>query len=421
MDNYGEQLNQSNNLGDGELYRVGSVDVITGFDPATDVLDLGPDSIHNQFGVDTAEGFAMLHMFNSSKTTLLQGVYLKDLTAGNFAPIADAHLQQDLSAALAYENGTGLVRENTVYVRSHEAGLEEVVPFDPATDTISMFYLSVRGDQERNFSVEETALGVRFFSPITGQSLTLRDTRLSDLDKSHFEWRANQLEDNIAGRMGLASKIDGFAYENVYSGKSVAMAGLVDRAPYHSQPDYTGTPIGAAPGTGGEPGSSGGGSDDGETGGGTMDDAGDAGSGGVTTAGVFTPSISSQWGTGYNVETTFTPDAAPSPTGRSCCGWRATSSTSGTPTSWRKTATSTRSKRRTTTPRSARANRSASASRWLAAPHRSRCWAKTTRPAPPPATPRTAPIPATTRTAPIPATPTTTHQATTPAPMEMRR
>lgn len=86
----------------------------------------------------------------------------------SFAPIADAHLQQDLSAALAWADGSGLVRANTVYVRSHEAGLEEVVDFDPATDMISMFYLSVRGDGELNFSVEETAAGVRFFSPLTG-------------------------------------------------------------------------------------------------------------------------------------------------------------------------------------------------------------------------------------------------------------
>ena len=93
--------------------------------------------------------------------------------------------------------------------------------------------------------MEETADGVKFFSPITGQSMTLRDTTFADLDSSHFEWRANQLEDNIAGRMGLSDKIENFEIvsENVFSGKSVAMAGLVDRAPYHTQPEYTGTPI----------------------------------------------------------------------------------------------------------------------------------------------------------------------------------
>ena len=187
------------------------------------------------------------HMFDSSKSLTLVGINLEDLQAGNFAPIADAHLQQDLSAALAWENGTGLVRDNTVYIRSHEQGLEETVDFDPATDKISFFYLSVRGDGELNFAVEETADGVRFFSPITEQSMTLKGIEFSDLDSSHFEWRANQLEDNVAGRMGLSDKIANFEIvgENVFSGKSVAMAGLVDRAPYHSGPDYTGTRIGS--------------------------------------------------------------------------------------------------------------------------------------------------------------------------------
>ncbi len=228
-------------------FYVGQTSVVTDFDPTSDVLDLGPDSIHNQIPVDTADGLKFLHMFDAGKSLLLEGVSLGGLHPENFAPISDAHLQQDLSAALAWEDGTGLVRPNTVYVRSHEGGQEEIVDFDPATDKISFFYLSVRGDGGLNFAVEETAEGVRFYSPLTGQSMTLRGVSFSDLDSSHFEWRANQLEDGIAGRMGLSDEIDGFQYpsENVFSGKSVAMAGLVDRAPYHSQPEYTGTPIGS--------------------------------------------------------------------------------------------------------------------------------------------------------------------------------
>ncbi|MEM8808219.1 MAG: expansin EXLX1 family cellulose-binding protein, partial [Cyanobacteria bacterium P01_G01_bin.38] len=225
----------------------GTTQGITDFDPSKDRVDVGTDSIHTQIPIDTPDGLVFQDMFNPNRSLMLVGVNLKDLQAGNFAPIADAHLQQDLSAALAWENGTGLVRDNTVYIRSHEESLEEVVDFNPATDKISFFYLSVRGDNELNFSVEQTDQGVRFFSPITGQSMTLRDTELSDLDSSHFEWRANQLEDNVAGRMGLSDKIDGFTIvdENVFSGKSVPMAGLVDRAPYHTNPDYTGTRIGS--------------------------------------------------------------------------------------------------------------------------------------------------------------------------------
>ncbi|MBG6202113.1 hypothetical protein IWQ48_003256 [Labrenzia sp. EL_13] len=257
-------------VGGGQTFTVGQAAVISGFNPATDVLDLGSDSIHNQIPVDTPDGFMMLHMFDSSKSTLLEGVSLGDLHPENFAPIVDAHLQQDLSAVLAYEDGTGLVRSNTVYVRSHEEGLVETVSFNPETDKISFFYLSVRGDGGLNFSVEDTAEGARFFNPLTGQSLTLDGVSFGELDSSHFEWRANQLEDNIAGRMGLDDNVANFTYvtENVFTGKSVEMAGGVDQAPYHSvqgYEDYTGTPIagGSVDSDSGDSGTGDGGSSDG--------------------------------------------------------------------------------------------------------------------------------------------------------------
>ncbi|MEL6919615.1 MAG: Calx-beta domain-containing protein, partial [Pseudomonadota bacterium] len=303
-------------VGGGTTYQIGTQPIINGFDPTRDVLDLGGDSIHNQIPVDTPDGFMMLHMFNTSKSTLVEGVSLADLSPENFAPIADSHLQQDLSAALAWDDGSGLVRPDTVYVRSHQQGLEQIVDFEPVTDKISFFYLSVRGDGELNFSVEQTDAGVRFFSTLTGQSLTLRDITFDDLNSNHFEWRANQLEDNVAGRMNLSGQIDGFQIvsENVFSGKSVAMAGGVDRAPYHSQPDYSGTPIGQV----GDPSNpdtvvpdpvdeSGGGSSGGS--GGSSGGSG-GGSNVAATSGLVAPEIVASWGGGYNVETAFTPDVS---------------------------------------------------------------------------------------------------------------
>jgi len=209
------------------------------------MIDLGSQSIHNQIPIETSEGLKFDNLFNDN-FLLIKDVFLHDLATINFFPIADAHLQQDLSAALAWEDGSALVRDNTVYVRSHEENLVETVSFDPATDKINLMYVSVRGDDELNFSVEQTNEGVRFFSPITGQSITLLDTTFDDLTSEHFEWRANQLEDNLAGRMGLSNKIDGFTIidANVFSGKSIANAGGVDQAPYHAYnyEKYTGTP-----------------------------------------------------------------------------------------------------------------------------------------------------------------------------------
>ncbi len=293
-------------VGGGQTYYVGQTSVVTGFDQTRDVLDLGPNSIHNQIPIDTPDGFMMLHMFNSSLSLLVEGVSLADLHPENFAPIADAHLQQDLSAVLAYENGTGLVRPNTVYIRSHEQGLEEIVDFNPATDKISFFYLSVRGDGQRNFAVEDTAEGARFYNPLSGQSLTLRDVSFSELNSSHFEWRANQLEDGIAGRMGLDAVIDGFTYvtENIFSGKSVPMAGGVDRAPYHSQPDYTGTPIGDGSN---DDGSGGGDTGGGDSGGGN-DDTGDPGSGDDGSATGSHELVLDDWGAGFVARFMLSPD-----------------------------------------------------------------------------------------------------------------
>ena len=225
----------------------GSTLTVTDFDPLRDKIAVGGLSIHTQIMYEGPTGLTFQHMFNQSSALILEGIFLRDLRWFNFDPIQDAHFQQDISAVLAYENCTGLSRPNTVYVRSHQAGLVETVTFDPATDKISFFYLNVRGDEGTNFLVEDTPQGARFFSPYHGQSLTLDGVSFSQLTPSHFEWRANQLEDNVAGRMDLDLVVANWQIDQngVFNGKSVPMAGGVDQAPYHvyDSPQYTGTPI----------------------------------------------------------------------------------------------------------------------------------------------------------------------------------
>ncbi|GAB1856866.1 hypothetical protein MHTCC0001_17020 [Flavobacteriaceae bacterium MHTCC 0001] len=219
--------------------------IVDNFNTAIDMIDLGTASIHNQIPIDTDQGLKFDNLFNDN-FLLIKNVFLHDLSIENFRPISDAHLQQDLSAALAWENGEALIRPNTIYIRSHEQNLVESVAFNANTDKINFMYLSVRGDNELNFSVEQTQSGVRFFSPISGQSITLLNTTFNDLKSEHFQWRANQLEDNIADRIGLSPKIADFKIieTNVFSGKSIANAGRVDKAPYHqyNYSKYTGTP-----------------------------------------------------------------------------------------------------------------------------------------------------------------------------------
>ncbi|MEM1124549.1 MAG: Ig-like domain-containing protein, partial [Bacteroidota bacterium] len=220
---------------------------ITDFDPTKDKIDVGAQSVHTQIMIDSPDGLTFENMFNPNGKLILQGINLEDLAWFNFEPIADAHFQQDISAALAYENCTGLSRPNTVYVRSHEPNVVEEVDFDPATDKVSFFYLAVRGDAGVNYAVEQTSAGARFYSPYTNQSMTLKGVDFSELTPSHFEFRANQLEDNLAGRMGLDQVISNWQIDqnNVFNGKSVPMAGGVDRAPYHiyNHTEYTGDPI----------------------------------------------------------------------------------------------------------------------------------------------------------------------------------
>ena len=113
--------------------------VVANFDPAKDKIDVGTESIHTQIVMDGPDGLTFQNMFNQNVELVLEGIFLKDLQWFNFEPIADAHLQQDLSAALAYENCTGLSRPNTVYIRSHEPNLVEEVDFNPITDKIRFF------------------------------------------------------------------------------------------------------------------------------------------------------------------------------------------------------------------------------------------------------------------------------------------
>ncbi|MEM9044728.1 MAG: hypothetical protein AAGC81_08520 [Pseudomonadota bacterium] len=116
---------------------VGQTQVLTGFDPTTDLLDLGPNSIHSQIPVDTPSGFMTVHLFSSSQSLPTEGVSPADLHPESFTPIADSHPQQILSAALSYADGSDLMRPNTVYVRSHQEGVQETVDLNPATDKVS--------------------------------------------------------------------------------------------------------------------------------------------------------------------------------------------------------------------------------------------------------------------------------------------
>lgn len=228
--------------GGGQTFNLTRNSTAEGFDASKDKINLGPDSIHNNIPVQTEDGLAFRYQWDGTEY-LLEDVELQDLSAENFEPISDNHLRQDVSAILAWENGTGPIRDNTVYVRGHQEGLQETVDFDPATDKVSFFYYNNRGE---NSVVEETPEGVKFSSNVTGQSLTLRGVKFSDLSAENFEFRGGQVEDRIDRRMGLADQIDNMEIVegNVFSGEGIARAGIEDPSAGYlagSYPAYTGT------------------------------------------------------------------------------------------------------------------------------------------------------------------------------------
>ncbi|RTL92826.1 hypothetical protein EJV44_17155 [Ancylobacter aquaticus] len=176
---------------------------IEGFDPATDKLDLGVNSVHGYIVVDTPEGVAFMDPW-SGKQTLLVGVSLGQLTVNSFTPVENDHLRQDLSGALAWEHGITRA-PNTVYARSHEVGQIDRVAFDADTDVVDFRYY---GSREQIYMVDG-AEGVVIGNYTTGQTLILLDTTVAELSVENFLFHTAQArEDRIFLQLGFASMPD---------------------------------------------------------------------------------------------------------------------------------------------------------------------------------------------------------------------
>ncbi|MBS9477709.1 Calx-beta domain-containing protein [Ancylobacter radicis] len=173
---------------------------VEGFNPATDKLDLGSNSVHGYIVVDTAEGVAFMDPW-SGKQTLIVGVSLGQLTVNSFVPVENDHLRQDLSGALAWEHGITQA-PNTVYARSHEVGQIDRVAFDADTDVVDFRYY---GTREQIYMVDG-AEGVVIGNYTTGQTLILLGTSVADLSADNFLFHAAQVrEDRIFLQLGLDS------------------------------------------------------------------------------------------------------------------------------------------------------------------------------------------------------------------------
>ncbi|MFY8149015.1 MAG: glycoside hydrolase family 9 protein [Prochlorococcaceae cyanobacterium] len=177
---------------------------IEGFDPSRDRLDFGEVSVHNLILGKTSTGeVAIVNPWASTpELQVIRGVGFEDLSPAHFGIVGNEHLRQDIGAVLSWEKGVGERDADTVYVRSHEYGVQETVEgFDPATMKLSFLYF---GTRER-LSVSDTPEGLRISVEPTGQSLLLRGVSRSQLIPANLEFHNDQVvEDRLEDAFGVS-------------------------------------------------------------------------------------------------------------------------------------------------------------------------------------------------------------------------
>lgn len=183
-------------------------DDIVGFDPAVDELDFGSTSVHSMIVTKTADGLIAIDSPWSAALQIVQGVTYQDVSIDNFGVVGNEHLRQDMGGVVSWEQGIGPAFDvtapgdpQTVYVRSHEYGVQDVVTdFDVATDRISFLYF---GTRER-LTVEDTNAGLVISSLPTGQSVTIVGLTLAELVPGQVEFHHDQvMEDNLETAFGF--------------------------------------------------------------------------------------------------------------------------------------------------------------------------------------------------------------------------
>lgn len=176
-------------------------DDIIGFNPRADEIDFGNASVHGLILTMTPDGEPVIDNPWGPDMQILQGVQLSDLSIWNFGVVGNEHLRQDLGGILSWEAGIGPRAADTVYLRSHEYGVLQVIDgFDPAVQKISFLYF---GTRER-LSVEDTPEGMVISSLPSGQSFVFSGVSKADLIPGNVEFHHDQvMEDNLEAPFGF--------------------------------------------------------------------------------------------------------------------------------------------------------------------------------------------------------------------------
>lgn len=178
-----------------------NADDITNFNPDIDELDFGDTSVHGMIITKSLQGELIVDNPWWEEMQILQNVQISDLSIDNFGIVGNEHLRQDIGGVLSWELGVGPREEDTVYIRSHEYGVHEVVDnFNPNSMKISFLYY---GTRER-LSVEETDEGLVISTQPSGQSVTFTGVALADLQPGTLEFHHDQvMEDNLEVPFGF--------------------------------------------------------------------------------------------------------------------------------------------------------------------------------------------------------------------------
>ena len=180
-----------------------NADDITGFDVTRDQIDVGGTSVHGMIITKTPNGELAIDSPWSNAMQIVTGIQISDLTMANFATVGNEHFRQDLGGVMSWELGVGPRETDTVYVRSHEYGKQEVIDdFDPGSMKINFLYF---GTRER-LTVEDTDEGLKIASLPSGQSLTLTGVTKADLVPGLLEFHHDQVnEDNLEVPFGFTA------------------------------------------------------------------------------------------------------------------------------------------------------------------------------------------------------------------------
>ena len=214
-------------IGGGIDHVAGTSGVIKGFDLLRDRLDFGDVSVHGMILGKLVDGSAVIvnpwQPDSYQRITDLNGdpVRWNQLTMENFAPVGNEHLRTDAGAVMSWELGVGRRSDavvadaegridfthpgaavvETVYIRSHEYGVQEVVSnFDPENDKISFIYL---GTRER-ISALDTDQGLLISVEPSGQSVLIEGVQSTRLRADNVEFHFDQVrEDNLEAVLGF--------------------------------------------------------------------------------------------------------------------------------------------------------------------------------------------------------------------------